>query len=112
MKNIIINFLIDECVYAASETVRKIVKDPVGLFTPYYEKVTVFALLGERGQWRVSKGSVSKRVAQGVEEICRHFEVTDGWIAYKADAGSNWVDCSESFTEQAKQRIRNCIYVR
>lgn len=112
MKKIFISFIIDEFVKASAETLTKIAEDPVGFFTPYYEKVTVFAVLGEGGRWRVSKGYVSLHIAHRIEEICQDFQVTDGWIAFKADGGRRWVDCSDTFTEPAKQRIRNCIYVR
>ena len=79
------------------------------IFTPHYEKVTIFAFAGNQGNWRISKGRPSERLANAVFFACADEGITEGWIAYKEDYGRRWVDFSPSFPTPAQRRIETIV---
>lgn len=90
----------------ADDVINDILKDPVGFFTPHYEKITFLAFSGDSGKWRVSKGESSTQ-SRKIISICEDASITNGWIAFKHENGRSWIDFSESIPAGIRQRILN-----
>ncbi len=111
MKDFIAGEIKSRIASAVVGQVASIVEDPVGFFTPHQFKITVYAFLGRKGEWVISKGAdkVSPALAVRIVNFCKSNGLTDGWIAFKKEDGQTRVDCDPSWPENIRQRISNLI---